>query len=235
MIISELFNIFLDLPDKTGLSLAAMIFIFSVVLLILVAGFAILLNLRSTGNLLVDAGYELETLAQNLELQSSNKILALNLRSMSADVSDRFELGSELEQGDDTRKAQPKSLKGADGNGNTLAGLKGRLTLGKAETIRIKSEEYTASLLSNSDLRKWILDLICDTDQSVSLQYLVKHLPRHYFDGNYHPVLNELDRLEKEGEIEGRAVNGKAYFSKRRNETRKYIIRKGRNFRRYMG
>ena len=55
------------------------------------------------------------------------------------------------------------------------------------------------------------------------------------FDGNYHPILNELDQLEREGEIECQVINGKVFFKKKEKTKRKYILRKGRNFRKYIG
>ena len=97
------------------------------------------------------------------------------------------------------------------------------------------SEENLSSLTNDSDLKEKIHDLILATDKSISLKYLVKQLYEKNFDGNYHPILNELDRLEREGEIEGQVINGKVFFRKKPKTPRKYILRKGKNFRKYMG
>ena len=114
--------------------------------------------------------------------------------------------------------------------------MKDYLSIKKTKTTAgIKSEEFASSLLSNSDLKKKILDLISKTDKSISLQHLVKHLSQKYFDGNYHPILNELEQLESEGEIEGQVITGKVFFKKKQKTTRKYILRKGKNFRKYIG
>ena len=64
MTISELINSISALSQTTGLSATAMIFICFVLVLILTSGFAILLQLRNTGNVLIDADRELEELAQ---------------------------------------------------------------------------------------------------------------------------------------------------------------------------
>jgi chaperonin cofactor prefoldin len=88
---------------------------------------------------------------------------------------------------------------------------------------------------NNSGLKNKILDLISKTDKSISLQHLVKHLSEKYFDGNYHPVLNELEQLERDGEIEGQVISGKVFFKKKQKTTRKYILRKGKNFQKYIG
>jgi hypothetical protein len=97
------------------------------------------------------------------------------------------------------------------------------------------SEEDLSSLTSDSDLKEKIHGLILASGKSISLKYLVKQLYESNFDGNYHPVLNELDRLEREGEIEGQVINGKVFFQKKEKTPRKYILRKGKNFRKYMG
>jgi len=97
------------------------------------------------------------------------------------------------------------------------------------------SEEDLSSLTNDSGLKKKIHDLILATDKSISLKYLVKQLYEKNFDGNYHPILNELDRLEREGEIEGQVINGKVFFRKKQKTARTYILRKGKNFRKYMG
>ena len=47
-------------------------------------------------------------------------------------------------------------------------------------------------------MKQQILDLISKTDNSMALHDLVKQLPKKYFNGNYHPVLNELDQLDKD-------------------------------------
>ena len=43
-----------------------------------------------------------------------------------------------------------------------------------------------------------------------------KNLSGKYFGGNYHLILNELEQLEKEGQIEGFSTSGNAHFIKKR-------------------
>jgi Fe2+ or Zn2+ uptake regulation protein len=114
--------------------------------------------------------------------------------------------------------------------------MKDNLSIKKTKsTATIKSEEFASSLINNSGLKKKIFDIISKTDKSISLQHLVKHLSEKYFDGNYHPILNELEQLEREGEIGGQVINGKVFYRKKQKTTRKYILRKGKNFRKYIG
>jgi len=44
---------------------------------------------------------------------------------------------------------------------------------------------------------------------------ILSHLSGKHFDGNYHPLLNELGQLEKEGQIEGTSKGGKVYYRMR--------------------
>ena len=76
-------------------------------------------------------------------------------------------------------------------------------------------EKGLSSLANDSNLKEKIHGLILASSRSISLKYLVKQLYESNFDGNYHPILNELDRLEREDEIEGQVINGKVFFRKK--------------------
>jgi hypothetical protein len=69
-------------------------------------------------------------------------------------------------------------------------------------------------LTSNTELKSAILKLIKASDMPLSLNHIVGNLPGELFDGNYHPILNELGQLEKEGQVQGTSKGGKAYYRK---------------------
>ncbi len=236
MTISELLNFFSHLSETTGLSTTAMMLISFVLVLILVSGFTILFQLRSTGNVLIDVDRELEELAHTFGQSSTGEHQPEKFRFIVKPDPAAAEFIDTHIQEDDSRKPGMESQVTEGLKRNSITKLKDLLAGEKAQPAAdMKNEEYVSSLLNNSDLKEKILDLINKTDKSISLQYLAKNLSKQYFDGNYHPVLNELDRLERESEIEGRVINGKVFYRKKANETRKYIIRKGKNFRKYIG
>lgn len=213
-----------------------MIYIVIVFILILTSGFTIILYLRSTGNVLMDVGRELDSLAQNLDQQFSEAYSPDRNRSLPKLNSNRKKSIIRLDEDDDARNPVA-ALPGKEIlKQNFFTKLKGYLKNKQTKTAAApKDEPFASSLINNSELKKQVLDLISGAEPSTSLQHLVKNLSKPYFDGNYHPVLNELDRLEREGEIEGRVINGKVCFTRRQKEKRKFTIRKGRNFRKYMG
>jgi hypothetical protein len=147
----------------------------------------------------------------------------------------RDKLTDKPKQDDVTQKAGAVSIVLEGFKRHVLGKIKDYLFKNTKTTSGIKSEEFASSLISNSGLKKKILDLISKTDKSISLQHLVKHLSGKHFDGNYHPILNELEQLEREGEIEGQVITGKVFFKRKQKTTRKYILRKGKNFRKYIG
>jgi hypothetical protein len=214
-----------------------MIYILMLLLLLLFlsAGF-ILFNLRRTDRVLVAVERELDVFARNLEQPSSGENLSQYQPNNGNFDLNRDNLTDTLKQEDVTQKTGTVSIVLEGIKRHVLGKMKGYLSIKKTKTVAdIKGEEFASSLISNSGLKKKILDLINQTDKSISLQHLVKHLSDKYFDGNYHPILNELEQLEREGEIEGQVINGKVFFKKKQKTTRKYILRKGKNFRKYIG
>ena len=97
----------------------------------------------------------------------------------------------------------------------------------------IDSQQDLPSLRNDSGLKEKLHELIRSSDHSISLKHLVKELYQKNFDGNYDPILSDLDQLEKEGKIEGQVINGKAFFQMKQKKTRKHTIKKGKNFRKY--
>jgi len=204
-------------------------------LLFLSAGF-ILFKLRRTDRVLIAVERELDIFARNLEQPSSGENLSQNQPNNGNFNPNRDNLTDTLKQEDLTQKTGTVSIVLAGIKRHVLGKMKGYLSIKRTKTVAdIKGDEFASSLISNSGLKEKILDLISQTDKSISLQHLVKHLSDKYFDGNYHPILNELEQLEREGEIAGQVINGKIFFKKKPKTTRKYILRKGKNFRKYIG
>ena len=227
--LTELVHFFSRLSESSGLHPNIIIFMLLLLLVLFISAGFILFKLSRTGRSLLTVERELDTFAQNLEQLSPEPSLARN-HSNIGNSNPNF----------DKLSYNPKTgmfsmvLEGF--NRHVLGKMKGYLsTLNAKTTADIKNEEFTSSLINNSGLKKKILELIGKTDKSISLQHLVKHLSEKYFDGNYHPILNEVEQLEREGEIEGLVINGKVFYKKKEETTRKYIRRKGKNFRKYIG
>lgn len=236
MIPSEFTHFISRLSESAGLYPNVLAFMLVLLLLMVLAAGYILFQLRGTDRELITAVHELDLFAQNLKQLSPPADLKQN-----HPIADKFDLNPDNNsehpgQNDVTRKAGTIL--------NILIGFK-RQVLGKIKkslniknakiSVGLQNGEFASSLINNSDLRNKILDLISQTDKLVSFQHLVKHLSGEYFDGNYHPILNELEQLETEGEIEGQVITGKVFYKKKQITERKYILRKGRNFRKYIG
>jgi len=236
MILSAFTHFISRLSDSAGLypNILAFMLVF-LLLIVAVAGY-ILFQLRRTDRELITAERELDVFAQNLKQLSPPADLTQNHRT-----ADNFDLNpgkhADRSERNDVIRKTGSIL-------DILIGFK-RQALGKMKKSRnimnakinadLQNEKFASPLINNSDLRNKILDLISQTDKLVSFQHLVKRLSGKHFDGNYHPILNELEQLEKEGEIEGQVVTGKVFYKKKKKTERKYILRKGRNFRKYIG
>ena len=236
MILSELTHFISRFFESAGLYPNVLAFMLILLLLIVIVAGYILFQLRRTDRELITAERELDVFAQNLKQISPT-----------ADLTQNYPSADNFDSNPDTHANRPERNDVARNAGtilNTLIDFK-RQVFGKMKkhlniknakiNAGIQNEEFASSLINNSDLRNKIRDLISQTDKSISFQHLVKHLSGKYFDGNYHPILNELEQLEKEGEIEGQVITGKVFYKKKQKTERKYILRKGRNFRKYIG
>ena len=236
MMLSELVNFFSRLSESAGLHPSITIFMLLLLLLLFMSAGFILFKLSRTGRELIAVERELDTFARNLGQLSPEDNLSQNHPNNGKSDSDLDKRADNLTQDDATHKAGTVSMVLAGFIRHILGKMKGYLSIHKMQTFADpKSEDFASSLINNSGLRKKILGLISKTDKSISLQHLAKHLSENYFEGNYHPILNELEQLEREGEIEGQVINGKVFFKKKQKTTRKFILRKGRNFRKYIG
>jgi hypothetical protein len=236
MIPSELINFFSGISKSAGLHPNIIVFILLFFLLLFITTSVILLKLRSADRLLSAAEREMDSFEQRSEQPSRGVTSAqfqLN-QGQSDPVLDG--IADHPKQDEDTEKAGTVSVEAVDLKRDLPRKMKDDLPTEKPETSSdTPNEENLSSLTNDSDLKEKIQALILATDKSISLKYLVNQLYEKNFDGNYHPILNELDRLEREGEIEGQVINGKVFFRKKPKTPRTYVIRKGKNFRKYMG
>ena len=97
--------------------------------------------------------------------------------------------------------------------GHVVKEARNNLESNEAEkTVTPKNDKPFSFLTGNSDLKSVLLDLINNAEAAISLQDIVSQLSEDYFDGNYHPIINDLDELEKDKKIEGQSINGKVFF-----------------------
>jgi hypothetical protein len=236
MIRSELASLFLRLAESAGMHPIVVVFMLLLLLLLFISAGFVLLKLRNADRVLIAVDSELDALALNFGQPSAEVNLSQNHPNKGSSGPGRGKLAENPKQDDVTQKAGTVSIVGQDLKRHVLGKINDYLSIKTWKTTAgIKNKEFISSLDGNSGLQNEILDLINKTDKSISLQHLAKHLSQKYFDGNYHPILNELEQLERNGEIEGQVINGKVFFKKKPKTERKYILRKGRNFRKYIG
>ena len=236
MIRSELASLFLRLAESVGMHPIVVVFMLLLLLLLFISAGFVLLKLRNADRVLIAVDSELDALALNFGQPSAEVNLSQNHPNKGSSDPGRGKLAENPKQDDVTQKAAAVSIVGQDLKRHVLGKINDYLSIKTWKTTAgIKNKEFISSLNGNSGLQNEILDLINKTDKSISLQHLAKHLSQKYFDGNYHPILNELEQLERNGEIEGQVINGKVFFKKKQKAERKYILRKGRNFRKYIG
>ena len=236
MMQSGLLNFLSQLFESTDLHPSIVIFMLLLLLLMFISAGFILFKLSRTSRSLIAVERELDEFTRNLGQTAIEDNLSPTHPNLGRSGPNLDELTNDSNQGDLTARVRriPAALKGI--KSQVLGKMLGYLSIKKRDAgSGIRSDEYASSILNNSGLKKKILELISNTDKSVSLQQLVKHLSKTYFDGNYHPIINELEQLEREGQIEGQLINAKIFYRKKQNSTRTYIRRKGRNFRKYFG
>ena len=236
MIPSGLINFFSRLSESAVLYPRLMILMLLLFLFLCISAAFILLKLRRADKVLIAVERELDAFERNSGQPSSGEKLTQNLPNIGKPDLNRVNLKENpkldhVNQNAGMVSLDPKGLKR-----HVLRKMKDYLsTKKKTPTTSSKTEDFVSSLKTNPDLKKTILDRISETDKLMSLQHLAKHLSLKRFAGNYHPILNELDRLEREGEIECQVINGKVFFKKKQKTKQKFILRKGRNFRKYIG
>ena len=210
MIPSVLVNFLSNLSKSAGLHPNVAICILVFLILILITTGIILLKLRRAERVLNAVEREMDAFERSLG-RSSSGIVSPNIHPSKGSPDGVLDKTAENLKKDDVSLAVEKPH----------------------TRPAIGSEQDLPSLKNDSGLKEKIHDLIRNSDQSISLKDLVKELYQKNFDGNYDPILSDLDQLEREGKIEGQVINGKIFFRMKQKTPRKYTIRKGKNFRKY--
>ncbi|MGD8443093.1 MAG: hypothetical protein PVH37_09715 [Desulfobacterales bacterium] len=231
-----LISFFSGLSKSVGLHPNIIVFILLFLLLLLIASGVILLKLKSADRALNAADREMDAFVQTIE-QPSHGMDSTQIhrnKSKSDPILDNI---ADQSKQDDVSEKTATGLVASAGLKRDVSGkmLDDQSPEKPKTSSGTPQEEVLSSLTDDSDLKEKIHGLILASGKSISLKYLVKQLYENNFDGNYHPILNELDRLEREDEIEGQVINGKVFFRTKEKTPRKFILRKGKNFRKYMG
>ena len=236
MIPIALISFFSDLSKSAGLHPNIIVFILLFLLLLLITSGVILLKLRSADRALSAAEREMDAFVQTLE-QPLHEVNSTQAHPNKGKTDPDFDkIADHPKQDDVIEKAGTVSVEAVGLRRDVSGKMKDDLATEKTKiSSGTPDGENLSSLTSDSGLKEKIHSLILASGKSISLKYLVKQLYESNFDGNYHPILNELDQLEREDEIEGQVINGKVFFRKKEKTPRKYILRKGKNFRKYMG
>ncbi len=210
MIPSELVNFFSNLSKSAGLHPNVVICILVFLILILICTGIILLKLRRAERVLSAVEREMDAFERSLG-QSSSGILSSNVHQS---------------------KGSPAGVLYKTAENLKKEGVS--LAVEKSHTrLTIDSQQDLPFLKNDSGLKDKLHDLIRNSDHAISLKHLVKELYQKNFDGNYDPIMSDLDQLEREGKIEGQVINGKVFFRMKQKTPRKHTIKKGKNFRKY--
>ena len=216
-IISEVSQILSYLSELTGLTPIGLMSILALIFFLFIAGIFIFIKFKRIRKVLMDVNQRIIVLGQKLE-QSPPKS---DLKKISPDKivfdPNQDKLSDSEEQYSDAQGERPTvpvknkfQRHGSQRISDTLLSKK------REATTDIAIEEFSEPLTSDPELKSAILKLMKGSDMPLSLKYIVKNLSGKYFGGNYHLILNELEQLEKEGQIEGFSTSGNAHFIKKR-------------------
>lgn len=213
--ISEVSIILSQLSEITGLTPIVLICAFTLLVLLFIFGLVIFIEFKRIRKIIKDVNQRLIVLGLKLEQPSleSNLAKIARYKKISNPNQDKFYDSNKqfdvIQQARTALPAQDKFLK------HSSEGLISKLPSQNIDnTTNINIENLSDPLTSNTELKSAILKLIKASDMPLSLNHIVGNLPGELFDGNYHPILNELGQLEKEGQVQGTSKGGKAYYRK---------------------
>ncbi|MDX2440480.1 MAG: hypothetical protein QNK40_07995 [Desulfobacterales bacterium] len=213
--ISEVSIILSQLSEITGLTPIVLICAFTLLVLLFIFGLVIFIEFKRIRKILKDVNQRFIVLGLKLEQPSleSNLAKIARYKKISNPIQDKFYDSNKqfdvIQQARTALPAQDKFLK------HSSEGLISKLPSQNIDnTTNINIENLSDPLTSNTELKSAILKLIKASDLPLSLNHIVGNLPGELFDGNYHPILNELGQLEKEGQVQGTSKGGKAYYRK---------------------
>ena len=215
-IISEVSLILSHLSGITGLTPIVLICAFALSLVLFTFGLFIFIELKRIRKSLMEVNrgfFILRQESEQLSLESNitkisgtRRISDLNQHK----ASDRNRKFDDIRQ---ARTAFPDQDRLLKHSGEGLSSKLPSKNIDHATNINI--ENSSDPITSNTELKSAILKLIKASDLLLSLNHIAKSLSGNHFDGNYHPLLNELCQLEKEGQIEGTSKGGKVYYRMR--------------------
>ena len=213
--ISEVSIILSQLSEITGLTPIVLICAFTLLVLLFIFGLVIFIEFKRIRKILKDVNQRFIVLGLKLEQPSLESNLAKipRYKKISNPNQDKFYDSNKqfdvIQQARTAFPAQDKFLK------HSSEGLISKLPSQNIDnTTNINIENLSDPLTSNTELKSAILKLIKASDLPLSLNHIVGNLSGELFDGNYHPILNELGQLEKEGQVQGTSKGGKAYYRK---------------------
>ena len=213
--ISEVSIILSQLSEITGLTPIVLICAFTLLVLLFIFGLVIFIEFKRIRKIIKDVNQRLIVLGLKLEQPSleSNLAKIARYKKISNPNQDKFYDSNKqfdvIQQARTALPAQDKFLK------HSSEGLISKLPSQNIDnTTNINIENLSDPLTSNTELKSAILKLIKASDLPLSLNHIVGNLSGELFDGNYHPILNELGQLEKEGQVQGTSKGGKAYYRK---------------------
>lgn len=213
--ISEVSIILSQLSEITGLTPIVLICAFTLLVLLFIFGLVIFIEFKRIRKILKDVNQRFIVLGLKLEQPSLESNLAKipRYKKISNPNQDKFYDSNKqfdvIQQARTAFPAQDKFLK------HSSEGLISKLPSQNIDnTTNINIENLSDPLTSNTELKSAILKLLKASDMPLSLNHIVGNLPGELFDGNYHPILNELGQLEKEGQVQGTSKGGKAYYRK---------------------
>jgi len=214
-IISEILLILSNLSEIVGITPIGLISAFVLLLVLLIFELLIFIEFKSIRTILTEVNRKLIVMGQKEELQSpeSNLKKISGYKKMLDQKQNKF--NESTQQLDDAQQRRTTFLAQDESQIHGSEGISGKLPGDNIENVTNKNiENFSGSMTSNTQLKGAILKLVKASDMPLSLTHIARNLSGKHFDGNYHPILNELGQLEKEGQIEGTSKGGKAYYRK---------------------
>ena len=214
--ISEVSIILSQLSEITGLTPIVLICAFALLVLLFIFGLIIFIEFKRIRKMLKDVNQRLIVLGQKSEQPSLEPNLAKISRYKTISDPNQDKFYDRNKQFNDAQEARTTFPVQDELRRHGCEKISDKLLSKKRETTtNINVEEISEPLTSDAELKNALLNLINLSDLPLSLKRISKNLSRKYFDGNYNLILNELNQLEKEGQIEGASMGGKVYFRKK--------------------
>jgi hypothetical protein len=214
--ISEVSIILSQLSEITGLTPIVLICAFALLVLLFIFGLIIFIAFKRIRKMLKDVNQRLIVLGQKSEQPSLEPNLAKISRYKKIFDPNQDKFYDSNKQFNDAQEARTTFPVQDELRRHGSEKISDKLLSKKRETTtNINVEEISESLTSDAELKNALLKLLNLSDLPLSLKRISKNLSRKYFDGNYNLILNELNQLEKEGQVEGASMGGKVYFRKK--------------------